>query len=522
MRKSDHLSVGADESRSPISLSAKRIPASPRIRCFLHRIWRLAIAAYHSVSLRSSPSEEADSPLRVREVAADALDRTTHHALLTLAGFCLFSLLAIAPTDQELLVGSGVVRLAFADVDVPFGLMLIVGPTIILVLTAYLHVNLAYGRRITLPPLSERLPLLINQDSAVSRSITVILALCLPIGTSTVYAWKAAPVMASLLVVPIWTTSALLVGCMAYLRSGHAFSRIVIVLSTVCALLIGGEQSIARLLLLARDQDLRYGGWSAAAGTWSNRVLPVSRERSLVFAHRLEATGPDAQRDHVTDLLSGCVLVRPLYLVGANDLSNVSFVFRDLRAARFREANLQGSNLESADLSGADLQMAHMEGANLLHAHLATALLRWAHLEDANIKRAYLKGASFVGANLEGANLQDAVLDHAYLFQVFAPNTDFTRARMVHAELFGANLTGANLHRVDFTGANLQFVQFSAADLQEARLANSNLYGASLEGANLRGADLADVVGLECEELRVARNWCEAEGDLVKACMSEL
>ncbi len=162
-----------------------------------------------------------------------------------------------------------------------------------------------------------------------------------------------------------------------------------------------------------------------------------------------------------------------------------------ISGARLRDTSLHHAQaaeafLVKADLREADLRFANLELADLRHARLADARLHHAsllqaRLEGADLARAGLRNAALLLADLSGADLHQANLQRAFLNQ----------ARLAGAELIRADLRGAYLDQADLRGASLDLAR---------------LEGVSLVGTDLRGVDLAQVTGLDCEKLAMARS----------------
>ena len=139
------------------------------------------------------------------------------------------------------------------------------------------------------------------------------------------------------------------------------------------------------------------------------------------------------------------------------------------------------------------------------------------YLPRVNLIKAKLQGAILNSSNLGLANLESADLQDAYLFST----------ELQGAFLRSANLQGAILNRSELQGANLkdaelQGAHLSHAELQCARLTGANLQGARLKGTDLRDADLEEAKGLNCEQLKRAKNWQLAHRDEELACGAEI
>jgi uncharacterized protein YjbI with pentapeptide repeats len=153
--------------------------------------------------------------------------------------------------------------------------------------------------------------------------------------------------------------------------------------------------------------------------------------------------------------------------------------------------NLSCLNLKDVILNNANLRRVNLEGTNLEGVDLSDA-----NLENANLRRTYLRGARLINTNLSDSNLNNADLRNANL-----DRTMFGSALLEGVNLKGAYLFKANLASVRLANANLEGV-----NLEDAYLNNADLAGADLEGANLEGA-----IGINPEQIKLAKNWQNAK-----------
>ncbi|MFW0180693.1 pentapeptide repeat-containing protein [Rothia sp. P5766] len=86
------------------------------------------------------------------------------------------------------------------------------------------------------------------------------------------------------------------------------------------------------------------------------------------------------------------------------DFSNINLLRRDLRLARFAEANLSGAHLYCVDLGGSNLR-----GANLDGAHLGRASLKNTRMVKCSLRGAKLWLTDLAGADLFDANLEEVI-----------------------------------------------------------------------------------------------------------------
>ena len=113
------------------------------------------------------------------------------------------------------------------------------------------------------------------------------------------------------------------------------------------------------------------------------------------------------------------------------------------------------------------------------------------------------------------------------------PNMDplwrWARHRLEWCEesLCGGGRYRLDLRDTDLRGAKLRNVELHEsdlrnADLRAAILEGANLNQADLEAADLEAADLRKAVGIECDELKKAKNWQKAFRDRGLACGAEI
>ena len=198
------------------------------------------------------------------------------------------------------------------------------------------------------------------------------------------------------------------------------------------------------------------------------------------------------------------------------DLQEAKLQKANLMEANFGEANLQGANLQGAELVKANLMeaelvKANLQGAELVKANLMKANLMKAELVKANLMKANLQGANLMKANLMEANLQGAELVEANLMEANLVKANLQGANLLIANLWIANLTEANLMEADLKGADLKGADLMEANLKGADLMDADLKGADLKGADLKGANLHLAKNLTPEQVKIAKNWEDAD-----------
>ena len=99
----------------------------------------------------------------------DDASKTIRRVFYSLLGTCLFCVLTLAGTpDADLISAGAVVTLPILDYPIGFADFLVVGPVLLIALTAYLHIFVAQHRMIAIPA-NDRLAMLPNFDAFAAR-----------------------------------------------------------------------------------------------------------------------------------------------------------------------------------------------------------------------------------------------------------------------------------------------------------------------------------------------------------------
>ncbi|MCP4764958.1 MAG: hypothetical protein GY875_01670 [Gammaproteobacteria bacterium] len=240
----------------------------------------------------------------------------------------------------------------------------------------------------------------------------------------------------------------------------------------------------------------------------------------------------------------------------AHYMRETKLVRTELQFSNLKKSHLQGADLTNADLRGADLEGAKfsvatlLTGSNLLFANLTSVKgLDCKQLKKAKYWRASIrdqdlecgqKGLSFEKLEFGWGkailkNDTQALSDfHTALIEFIRPfrekglveqkrirdtmkgavmswvnlrRLNLNGIQLVEVELDNAILTGTKLEGASLKGANLTDANLRKADLRGANLINATMKNTKLRGADLDGARLDGVIGLECEELKLAKNW---------------
>ncbi len=316
--------------------------------------------------------------------------KTVRKTMFTIIGYSLFCLLALGQPDIQLIANNATIKLPFANVDVSYREFLLIGPTILLVLFAYLHIFVGYWVILSRVPKIKRVPFLFNLPFTGARITSAFLLYWLVLLVLLVFSWKTLP------------------------HSSGSLMRLVTIL--VALVIIG--------LQIRRCPENRREGnnkrWCLGAflffAMWLSQYLGTS-ERYLF-------TSP----------------IRALNLYKAN-LSN-----QDLKGVILNQADLR-----EADLSGADLSGAYLIQTNLIVADLSDANLRRVNLSDANLSDANLRGVDLTWADLRGVDLSGANLSDANLRGVSLSDANLSDANLRGVDLSEIKLRVADLSGSDST-----------------------------------------------------------------------
>ena len=178
------------------------------------------------------------------------------------------------------------------------------------------------------------------------------------------------------------------------------------------------------------------------------------------------------------------------------DLRGADLGQSNMRFAVMDHALMSHANLDRSNLDGADMRRADLRGANLSYCSLADAVLVDARLDGASFYTARLDGATMTRANLEKADLRESFLGGAHMDHADLRDAYLWSAKLPGADLGGAQLGGAILIDADLHGVNLG----------GAQLTGTVLNGADLSGTSLEGADLRGALGLNANQVCLAKS----------------
>jgi hypothetical protein len=315
---------------------------------------------------QSLPETEPIETLKERH---DHLSRDIRKSGLGLLTYCFFCALSLGQVDGMLKTGN--IIIPFANVSIKASSFMIIGPTLLIFLTCYLHFFISEWKIIKIPTIN-KLPFTFNMDGRIPRIFSFLTFYIISPATLYLFSLRAS----------IWS-----------LKIG--FSLRLLTFTTVFVF----------ILLLLKPTTFRLFKKFLLVTLFS---IPSGY---LVFSGFLPSIFP-------FDLSRSELQKANLELLNLKD-ANLKFSNLEkatLKRTILRKANLLGANLEGADLLEAKFFKANLERANLLGASLKWTNLRRANLKQANLQEANLEGANLLGANLlnanlEGTNLKETDLD---------------------------------------------------------------------------------------------------------------
>jgi uncharacterized protein YjbI with pentapeptide repeats len=394
-----------------------------------------------------SPSQTDLNPDEWKEQHEET-SKTIRRLIMVSIGYCFFCFLTLAAPDNKLFEVNALVKVPFANVQVPYVFFLILGPLVLIGITIYTQIFIEHWHILNeqikfLDEFREKtLPFLFNMGRYTPDLISNFL-----------FYWLT-PLA---LFIFVWKSSAILI-------------YIIAVLVTVILLLLK-----IRRFPIGNRRSFHYTFYWLILIFFIISCIPV--------------------------ILNPSIIHRGLNLPGVNlskgNLRGVNFDKANLKNANFKSADLSNASLKGANLRGAQLETASLERANLLRANLTYAnlqktLLREANFQEtllveADLQDSVLVAADFENAHLWSANLQNAELGYAVLKNADLREANLQNAELGYAVLKNADLRGANLQKANLMAAELQKANLRSAELQKANLRSAVLLGANLSGANLTG-----------------------------------
>ena len=406
----------------------------------------------------------------------DEASRTIRRTMLAVLGYCFFCILVLIAPDLDRL---SKVTIPFAQVKVSFELFLIFGPTVLLVLMAYLHVFIGELHRCPASDVTP-LPFIFNMDSPLPKVMAVFIFYGLTPAVLLIFAGQATK---DILKVSLgWGAffSLVFFGWLWVKRNFHVPKRYLSVLVAPFFVVVGlGNLSIGPQPS-AFSSGVAPQGKSASATDkkpspdqpekdlaadtpqpTATTTRPVDHGDSTEGDKAIDAPSPGRVAKKGEDHSGGAEA--PVSVVQTVQKAIRSVVKTGLglnRRLNLSRQKLSGRDFEGVDLRGAILVNTILAGVNFRDKDLSGANLSRANLSDANLEKAILNGANLTGANLRGANLGFA---------------EFIRADLSGSDLSGANLTDTNfgeaiLTNTNLSKADLKFLKYHPKFLTQAQL----------------------------------------------------
>lgn len=410
--------------------------------------------------------------------------RTLIFAALGAVAFVAISIFSIR--DCDLISGTGMVTLPLLDADVPLPVFFFATPLFLVLLFAYVHVDMRRSveglpRSATIPvwPLSEIPVRPLGKGLALSLITNIIVWGAWP-AVTVMLAWRVMPLgdpwLGPLNVMSVAVAFAVTVWNLSKVRTRRVDKTPWPIGLSTCVLLGGGlvvTALVCTKVLRPRDLPARYTDFRGA-----DIVGLDLSGRDLRQANFARATLPQA-------ILRGADLRRAAFTLA--ELEYALFCDAALEFASFRGAKARNANFRCGK-SRFRAQFIDFTDADLRGVDFATSIFRTA-------PRADLTNASFWKADLNGADLSASDVTRANFSEARAHAASFDGARGDQAVFYRAKLNGARfgraqLDRPNFTAADLQGADFSEAVLTGARLAGADLRKARLGGCRLTDADV--------------------------------
>ena len=360
-----------------------------RIRKFNKAIW--SVPAQPPIQPPELPEAEDERSKKEYERALEAYNqrkdarrkrhedtsstiRRIYYAILSTALFC-FSVIH-GRKDVSFISTSSNVKLPIVNIDVSYTVFLLVGPSVILGLTAYVHIFLEEHRKIDVET-EDRLATIFNMESLSARSVSHAIFYWLPPLTLFYFAWEAQP-----------------------LRMGGP----ILLAVTVATALILFFLQIRRTRRHSGMTAFAVIGFLAVASGCSYFYMQAGRNFSLEGETVID-------QDLTIMTLAGASLEATM--MTKVDLDEVDLRDANLSSATIEDSSLFGADLSGANLAGATLRDVDLRGADLTGAIMSNArLLEGTRLEFTALYETRLDGADLSGTlNLREGQLEDACGD---------------------------------------------------------------------------------------------------------------
>ena len=384
------------------------------------------------------PEKQVDRHEKISKIIRDIL--------ITIIGYSFFCGIVLLGPDSNLLTKS--ITIPFAAVPISSASFLMIGPLVLVVLSAYLHIFVAEWEILeTLEiPEKEKHPYMFNLNIIFANFLKIFLFYLLCPAVLMLFIYKQLP-----------------------LPGYRLIFCIVLTLIVITAYFLLGIRRLSHEKL-----SLRVG------------LFLVWIIIAIFTVHEIGAVNEPW-------------VSRNLNLAGA-----------DLRKADFKGISLSGANLYTANLSNADLREVDMSEARLAEADLSGTKLHGVSLNNTDLRNANLFEADLSGAKLSRADLSEAYMHGANLNYAHISYAMLRGAKLKGAKLKGADLIKSDLSMADLSMADLSDANLSETDLRRADLSGADLSDTNLSGADLSWADLQGAKGITRHQIIKAKNWMQA------------
>ena len=122
-------------------------------------------------------TEQEREKLKARH---DELSKDIRKTALVLLTYCFFCFLTLGQSDEVIVSATKMLKIPFANTEISPRTFLIVGPLILILLTAYLHVFIREHSKITALHPNDKLPYIFNLESWFTKALTVFTFYALP------------------------------------------------------------------------------------------------------------------------------------------------------------------------------------------------------------------------------------------------------------------------------------------------------------------------------------------------------
>ena len=330
----------------------------------------------------------------------DDISTTIRRSMFGIIGYAAFCLIALGQPDAQIL-RSAAVRLPVVNTSVSVEGFMLIGPLVLVGLTAYLHIFVGRWVIMKRNKTKDSLipPYIFNLPSRSAAGVTTFIFYWLPPIVLASFVFKALPftnVQFPILWFAALTTTVLVFLAIRRCPDNRRKRR---------------NRLLWPLLLFLLANFVYVSMWPINP---SLVRIPFYRTYNLSYA---DLSGVYLRRAELYDAELFEAYLIGTDLMGANlseanlggaNLSEANLQDANLSGADLQDANLSGANLQDANLSEADLRGADLRGADLRGADLRGAYLSSADLSEADLRNAYLKDADLVFADLRRADLRDA------------------------------------------------------------------------------------------------------------------